>query len=275
MAARRVFSLLRFNRKGVLFAAGWVVLAMSLVCGAACAAQEQAKPGDAATGGPRFEVASVKLMRDRDKLPPDQQLFSITPSGAPQFRARNISLPLLMTYAFGVDSARISGKLDWLEGTLYEIAAKPEGDARLSYEQLRPLLQQLLQERFHLKYHRETKNVKGYALVVGKGGPKLQPSKGEAYRAYIMPDRLDIVNGSASLLAGMLATVVGVPAVDKTGLKGKYDLQLEFSRLEEIDSPKPSIFTAVQEQLGLKLVPQMVPVEMIVIDSADRVPTEN
>lgn len=251
---------------------------MSAVCGLECTAQAQtqAQPGAASATPPRFEAASVKLMLNRDKLPMDQQLFSMTPPGAPQFRARNITLSNLIAIAFKLDgNNQLSGKPDWLDSTFYEVAAKPEGDAGLSYEQLRPLLQQLLQERFHLAYHRENKNIKSYALVVAKGGPKLQASKGESTHAYILPGALDAANMSVYMLASMLSRPLGQPVADRTGLKGNYDFRLDFAPLEETDTAKPSIFTAVEEQLGLKLETGMVPIEMFVIDHVDKVPTEN
>ena len=249
-----------------------------LVFGLVCTTHihPQAKAEDSVARTPEFEVASVRLMQDRDKLPIDQQLFSVSPPGALQFRMRNTTLSVLIAYAFGISSNnQIAGKPNWLDDTFYEIAAKSEGDVGLSHKQMMPLLQQLLQERFHFAYHRETRNIKGYALVVAKGGPKLKVSKSDSPHAYLLPGMIDAADISVFGVASLLAHPLGAPVANKTGLAGKYDFQLEFARLEDTDSSKPSIFAAIQEQLGLKLEAQMVPVEVLVIDHVERVPTEN
>lgn len=237
----------------------------------------QAQPQSVETGAPKFEVASVRLMVDRDKLPMQQRLYHMSPPGAGEFTVRNATLEFLIGWAFSVGgyTQPISGKPDWMRSTYYEIAAKPEGNAGLSYAQLRPLMQQLLQERFHLAYHRAMGNAKGYALVVAKGGAKLTPANGSSDHAYMMAGRLDAAGASTDLIAGLLAYALDQPVVDRTGLKGKYDFKLNYAPMEAADSTLPSIFTAAEEQLGLKLEKQMVPVEMFVIDHVDRAPAEN
>ncbi len=106
----------------------------------------------------RFEVASVRLVENFDKLPADKQRLHESPSGAGQFAAQNITIEGLIGLAFGIDTAlQLGGKPAWLDDAYYDVTAKPEGDVGLSYEQLRPLLQQLLKERLHLTYHHEMK----------------------------------------------------------------------------------------------------------------------
>jgi uncharacterized protein (TIGR03435 family) len=225
---------------------------------------------------PEFEVASVRLMVDRDKLPMEQQMSYLSPSGSAEFIARNLTLTNLIGFTYGVDDAtQIVGRPDWMDSTFYEIAAKPEGDAELTYDQLKPFVAQLLKERFHLKFHRETKNVKGYALIVAKGGPKLTATKGGSAHAYLMTGRFDAVNAHVSELAVMLTHSLRETVVDKTGLKGNFDFKLNYAPMDATDSTQPSIFTALDEQLGLRLEKQVVPVEMFVIDHVDKVPTEN
>ena len=246
-------------------------------------AQEPGRPplapnSQAQAGGYRsFEVASVRIMEDRDKLPTAQQMFSMSPPGAGEFTMRNASLELLIGFAFQVGGFEhpIEGKPAWMDSTFYEVAARPGGNAGLSYDQLRPMVQELLKERFHLAYHRGSESQKGYALVVAKHGPKLTATKNGAQHAYMMAGRLDAANAPMSLVAGLLAHAVGRPVVDETGLKGSYDMKLSYAPLESTDSSLPSIFTAIEEQLGLKLVSQPVPVETFVIDHVDRVPTAN
>jgi uncharacterized protein (TIGR03435 family) len=231
----------------------------------------------AAEPAQKFEVASVRIVQDHDKLPLAQQLFYMSPPGAAQFTMRNVTLAFLIGWAF-----RTSGSMHsiermpaWMDSIYYEIAAKPEGDVGLSYDELRPMLQELLQERFHLTYHMETKQAKGYALVVANGGPKIGPTKGAAQHAYLMTGRLDAANVPMNTVAGLLGHASGQTVVDETGLKGNYDMTLKYAEMDATDSELPSIFAAVEEQLGLKLVSKTVPVETFVIDHVDRVPTEN
>ncbi len=225
----------------------------------------------------KFEVASVRIMQDREKLPMAQQMFYLSPPGAAQFTVRNVSLDFLIGFAFKIGGSThpITGKPAWMDSTYYEVTAKPEGDVGLSYDELKPMVQELLLERFHLAYHTETMRTKGYALVVAKGGPKLAPTKGAAQHAYIMTGRLDAANVPMSIVAELLAHALGQAVVDETALKGNYDMRLDYAPMDATDSELPSIFTAVEEQFGLKLVSQTVPVETFVIDHVDRVPTEN
>jgi uncharacterized protein (TIGR03435 family) len=220
-----------------------------------------------AVAQPAFEVASIK------RAPPGG-VFSISPSGAGTFTVRSISLEVLISWAFGMDSDRISGKQNWLSSDFYDVSAKPEGDRALSYEQLRPLLQQLLADRFKLSVHREMKDAPGYALVVAKDGSKLQPTTGNPSRPAILPGGLRADNISLQTLAGMLARPTGRPVVDKTGIAGNFDITLDYAE-GAADSSLPSVFTALQEQLGLRLVAQKVPIETLVIDHVERAPTEN
>jgi uncharacterized protein (TIGR03435 family) len=91
----------------------------------------------------------------------------------------------------------------------------------------------------------------------------------------MMTGRLDAANVPMSIAASLLTRALGQTVVDETGLKGNYDMKLKYAEMDATDSEVPSIFTAVEEQLGLKLVSQAVPAEMFVIDHVDRVPTEN
>jgi uncharacterized protein (TIGR03435 family) len=231
----------------------------------------------AAAQAQKFEVASVRIMQDREKLPMAQQMFYMSPPGAAQFAVRNATLGLLIAWAFKLSGSvhPIARRPAWMDSTYYEVTAKPEGDVGLSYDELKPMVQELLQERFHLTYHMETTRTKGYALVVAKGGSKLTPTKGEPQHAYMMTGRLDASNEPMFMVAGLLTHALGQTVVDETGLKGSYDMRLKYAEIDATDSELPSIFAAVEEQLGLKLVSQTVPVETFVIDHVDRVPTEN
>ena len=219
---------------------------------------------------PTFEVASVRL------VPANKRgLTSISAPGAEFFSAHNVSIAVLIEMALSVNDYQISGKPSWFDSELYDVAAKPEGHAGLTNDQLKPMLQQLLQQRFRLSYHRATKPFSGYALVIAKGGMKLQRAKGASQQAYILPDGLRGQNMPIEVLASMLSRPLGRPVIDRTGLKGNFDIQIRYAPNGTTDSSLPSVFRAVEEDLGLKLEAQKVPVEMLVIDHLERVPTEN
>lgn len=224
----------------------------------------------------QFEVASVRLV----EKPSGDGLTKISDPGALLFTAHNVSLPFLIQMAFGLDVYQIEGQPAWMGSTLYDVSAKPDSEKGPTYEQLKPMLQHLLAQRFHLQTHTEEKEMKGYSLVVAKGGQRLMPSKSAGpVSAAIMPNRLQAPGVDAKGLASILSMVLKRPVHDNTGLQGKFDLKLNFAPLNapanSLDSSLPSVFTAVQEQLGLKLEPAKVSVQMLVIDHADRLPTEN
>jgi uncharacterized protein (TIGR03435 family) len=224
----------------------------------------------AAVAQPSFEVASIRL------IPPDKAGYTvISPSGAGTFTATNVTLEVLIGMAYGINSNLISTKQKWIESQSYDVSAKPEGAQGLTYEQLRPMLQKLLEERFKLKVHRESKDSQGYALLVAKDGPKLQATQGGQAKPMILKNGLRANNVSMATFAWMLSRPTGRQVVDKTGIPGNFDFKLDYAPEGVTDSSLPSVFTALQEQLGLKLTPQKVSVETLVIDSAKRVPTEN
>jgi uncharacterized protein (TIGR03435 family) len=251
---------------------GWAVgmlVAVLLVLGGWGVARAQAGGGAA-----RFEVASVRL-----SAAGGDGMSSMHLNDGPRVSMRNVPLFFLVQFAFGVEDYQITGEPKWMESTLYDVEAKPEGDAVLTSEQLKPLLQQLLVERFHLTVHREMKDFKGYGLVAAKGGAKLQGTKGGGIQAQILPNGLRATKMDTKHLASILAHVTGRPVVDRTGIAGDYDIKVEYAGNGAGggmgDSSLPSIFTALQEQLGLRLEAQTVPVEMLVVDKVERVPVEN
>jgi uncharacterized protein (TIGR03435 family) len=165
------------------------------------------------------------------------------------------------------------------------------------------MLQNLLSDRFHLVAHHETREMLRYRLVVAKGGPKLSPPKKppeynneEERKAAVENDihaRMEAMrrtphpggyrswsNGNATVakLAEMLSGNVDRPVTDDTGLDGSYSFSLEWSPHESAipaENPLPSIFGAVQQQLGLKLQPEKGPVEFLIVDSAEKTPVAN
>ena len=201
----------------------------------------------------------------------------------------------------------IVGGPAWINSESYNINAKAEGNASMEM-MLGPMLQALLEDRFGLKVHRETRTVPAYALTVTKRGPRLQPAKEGCTpidpTTAPQPGQKQLCGGPTNgTIAGKssitldahglslnefsksLASIMGRPVVDKTGITGKFDFDLEFLpdessaglrvRLASSDSPNAtSIFTAIQEQLGLKLESTRGPGEFLVIDHIER-PSEN
>jgi uncharacterized protein (TIGR03435 family) len=217
--------------------------------------------------------------------------------------ANRMTLKSLIKEAYGIEDDQISGAPSWLSTQTYDIEAKVDGaDAaaleRLSEEQRKLMFQSFLGERFQLKVHRETKELSILALVIAKNGPKLREAKaGDAY-----PDGIKGPDGKPAGHAGMLmwgngrltgqgisiaamvpplAQELGRTVVDKTGLKGTYDVELRWTPDDTStpitgpegrtagESPTPSIFTAIQEQLGLKLESRKASVEVLVVDHVE------
>ena len=239
--------------------------------------QEKASSGATPSAPPSFEVASVRMV-DVHTEAEVQRFGLLTESTYPttHFFLHNTTLDFLIATAYRVDLPSIQKDAGWMDSQLYDVDAKTPGDRALSREEMRPLLQDLLAQRFHLALHREHKTVSGYELVVAKDGSKLKAAKaGGETHAQILPNGFDAQSASTILLAEILTRSAGEPVVDKTGLAGEYDVRLRHAAANDVNSTLPSIFTAVQEQLGLKLQPDKVPVEYLVVDHADRVPTEN
>jgi len=242
----------------------YAVLAVLLVQGFGAVAQSNEQPA--------LEVATVRFTASK------QRGYSVwSQPGIGIFSAHCVTLPFLIQMAYGIDESQIGGKEKWMDEEFFDVVAKPAGNIPLTREQLKPVLQQLLKERFHLTSHREIRTMKGYALVCARTGPKPEQSKTDrppGFRIFVGPGRLDGLNWSMPYLASMLQNPAGKPVVDRTRLSGAYDIKLYFAPdLEE--SPLPSLFTALHETLGLELKPEKVPVPILMIDHADRVPTEN
>jgi bla regulator protein blaR1 len=229
-----------------------------------------------ATGRPQFETASVKPSNSEDRRP----LFNIKPE---LFRASNVTVNRLIQVAYGIESFQVAGGPAWVGSDLFDITAKPEAPAKP--DQLNLMLQSLLAERFQLAIRRETREAPGYALVLSKSGPKFRDAKEPDGRPVIRIRRGSVEAQATGMvaLAGLLSSLVSRPVVDKTGLSGKYDLKLEWTpdenqtamlqamRVPEGTAPAPdqvgaSLFTALQEQLGLRLESQKAPVEILAIE---------
>jgi uncharacterized protein (TIGR03435 family) len=234
--------------------------------------------------------------------PPEYDVMTIKPNNSgsggtaiggrgDSFMAQNNSLKMLLQYAYDLNEDSIVGIPSQLDSKRFDIAAKivdpdPVALKKLSPEQHRLMLLPLLTERFQLKTHMETRPGSIYELVVAKGGPKLKPASDEASRTGVgmsinwtgnnskLSANSQPIASLAKVLTGQLHRLV----IDKTALTGNYDLTLQWTPDDapastDADSA-PSIFTAVQEQLGLKLQPAKAPVQFLVVDHA-AMPSDN
>jgi uncharacterized protein (TIGR03435 family) len=255
---------------------------------------------------PQFEVASIK------PAAPDAQGMWIRPSPGGRLTITNMSLKELIVFAWRVQPYQVSGGPQWIDSARFDIVAKSENNATGDERQF--MLRSLLADRFQLVTHSETKELPIYALVLARKDGKLGPNLTEAKEGgCTKPDftqppappepgkpptlncgqqmmslrSLTAVAAPISQIVPMLARMLGRTIIDKTGVTGKYDIRLEWTPDESqtatlppdapkpaADSAGPSIFTALQEQLGLKLESQKGPVEVLVIDRAEK-PTEN
>jgi uncharacterized protein (TIGR03435 family) len=250
------------------------LLAIAIVATTAGRAQSADIHATPQTAHPTFEVASVK------PAPPEADPKTGTWSlpGVGRFTATHVSLALLIQLACDIDKSQIANQPAWLDSNLYDIAAKPEDGIQLTRDELRPRLLNLLQQRFHLISHTETRLTHGYALVIAKDGPNLTPTKGDHFpgsRINVSSGHMRGANWSMPQLAKYLTPAAGFPVVDQTGLTGSYDIAFSYNPKPESDGALPSLDVALKQATGLLLKPQKVPVETIVIDSVDKVPTAN
>ena len=223
--------------------------------------------------GPQFEVASVKP----STADPSSSGMS---TGNGRLTAINVTLKRCIMGAYGVGPNQVFGGPDWLDSDRFEIVAKaeqPVGDHILM-----TMLQTLLADRFKLALHREAKPIEAYVLEVTKNGPKLK--KGDGGGAKTSNGRGDIVATNATMdrFAEILSRQMDLPVVNQTGLDGVFNLRLQWTPesarpgqlSKDVVIEGPSIFTAIQEQLGLRLHTEKVPIEVLMVDHAEK-PTDN
>jgi uncharacterized protein (TIGR03435 family) len=221
-----------------------------------------------------FEVASVK------PAPPSDGPIRVSMSGGHgRINYSNVTVRALIRKAYGLRIyPQSTGGSDPLSTDRYDIIARASGEA--SDEQIMQMLQALLEDRFKLAVHRETRELPVFSLVVGKGGPKFHQVTDDGSETEIggrSGYQIAARHISMKTLAGALQGYVGDPVRDMTGLTGIFDIKLDFSPDESLSpgaTSGTSIFTAVQEQLGLKLEGGKGPVEVVVIDHVEK-PSEN
>jgi bla regulator protein blaR1 len=238
-----------------------------------------------ALGAQTFEVASIK---PSPPMNPDRPISGVQTPGGGRLNAISTSLRMLITYAYDVKDDQVSGGPGWASSETYDIVAKGDGNA--TRPQVKLMLQALLKDRFKLVLRRETRDAPIYELVVAKGGSKMQEdteSPGQRM-AITGAGKFMVQKTSMAMFAGFLGRSAGRPVVDKTGLSSTYTFKLDWTPdpgqggppgLARPDAPPPdsngpSLFTALQDQLGLRLQSAKGPVESLVIEKVEK-PTEN
>lgn len=220
-----------------------------------------------------FEAVSIKRNRTA-------ALASDTNTTPGRLSLVNVTMLSVALRAFGVMGPQIVGAPDWLTSERYDILAVTGDGAALTDVSRREYLQQLLAERCRFRFHRETREIRVYALVPARDGSKVAVHAGPgeyAMRVQPVDDgrlRLQSTRGNMTRLAEILTGQVGELVVDQTGLSGEYDFTLEWAPALNESAGGASLFTALIEQLGLRLDSGKRPMEAIVIDHVER-PTED
>jgi uncharacterized protein (TIGR03435 family) len=240
----------------------------------------------AADANPVFEVATIKPSE------PGRPGKVITLRGRMVVTV-NTSLSDLVTFAYDLHARQITNGPAWLETEKYDLNAQPDTEGQPNAKQLKTMVQKLLADRFKLAFHRDKKELPVYALVVGKAGSKLTKSAGDPNGLpgmfFTKIGSLQNRNANMTDFAGVMQTaVLDRPVVDQTGISGRYDFTLTWTPDEsqfgglgvkvppptDDASAPPGLFTAIQEQLGLKFESTKAAVEVFVVDRAEK-PSEN
>jgi uncharacterized protein (TIGR03435 family) len=237
-----------------------------------------------------FEVATIKPV-DPASLGRYIRMQSVN-----RFYAKGFTLNALVAAAYSLSPRAISGGAPWTDSDRYDILASTPGDIQPNLDEQMAMLRKLLTDRFQLTFHREEKELPVFAITVTKGGSKLKPSTAPP---GTLPELINTIypeekggvrvmlparNATITQFAGMMQrTVLDRSVLDQTGLPGTYDFDLEWTPDENqfsgslprsVEPTKPSLFVAMQEQLGLRLEATRGPVQVLVIDRVAR-PSEN
>lgn len=247
----------------VLLFASWVT----------AAAQTQLTAG---ASEPAFETASIRPTQ----LTPG--CFSALPPGGTHYDLTCVTLRFLIEDAYS--TRYIDGGGNALDA-YYDLRATTSDGIPWTPDTVRPMIRQLLADRFHLVVHTGKRQVSGYAMVVAKGGPRLHSvaadsvvqgqKAGRPSQNFIATGRAQGRGMDSAGIAALLSAAVHAPVVDRTGLTGLFNVDLSFAPDNSTNSNLPSFFTAVEEQLGLKLQPEKVSVDTVVVDHVDTAPTPN
>jgi uncharacterized protein (TIGR03435 family) len=246
----------------------------------------QSVPPMAADADPTFEVATIKPSQ------PDEER-SVQVQGTRLVTA-DTSLVDLMMFAYGVHSLQVVDGPQWISSDKFDVVVQPSLPGRPSTAQMRSIVQKLLADRFKLTLHHAQRELPVYRIITAKGGPKLMPTPTEEQLSTntaavgIAAGEMMVRNATLSEFASLMQRYVRLdrPIVDHTGIAGKYDFKLnwtpDFSQFDghppwtakNDGSDPPTLYTAIQEQLGLKLEAARESADVLVIDHVER-PSEN
>lgn len=235
--------------------------------------------GQAVAQVPAFDVASVRRVQSQGARMELRETAKVSPDGVTM---RSVSLRAAVAWAHHVFEFQVAGP-DWMAVERYDIAAKAA--APVPEDQLRLMMQSLLADRFKLAVHQETKEQPAFLLTVGKNGPKFQAST-ETGEAKVEPDPLrftvTISRMGVPQVVEILANVLKAPIVDRTELRGKYDVSISLQKYLPEPGGNPASFDIVstiimafREELGLNLESKKMPIGLVIVDRAEKAPVEN
>ena len=256
-----------------------VLFASFLAAPALAQNQATASPATrmAADAHPSLAVAAIHLHDPNSR----RQGFNFEGS---RYVVRNESVESLIMFAYAIHPKQILGGPGWIRTDRYDIEGKPDFPGEPGLKQQQEMLQRLLAERFGLRFVREKRELPVYSIQIAKGGPRLTP----AAKPDAEPDVQGTGHGTETTLTFTSISMVDLPlamqfsipdrpVINQTGLAGRYDFKLRYTydevRATDPNAP-PGMFTAIQEQLGLKLQPVKAAVAVLVIDHVER-PSEN
>jgi uncharacterized protein (TIGR03435 family) len=232
---------------------------------------------------PAFEVASVKSDIAGTGEGPGRGRESITPSPA-GVTMMNVHLKSVVQWAYHLQAIQISGP-GWLDDNRYDIVAKAAGET--ASDRQRAMMQTLLAERFKLTFHRETREMPAFVVTVAKSGHKLTQSgsEGDMEMKPSVNNKMAAAFSRVTLaqLSETLSSPLQSVVIDRTGLKGSYDFTLDMTpfvgggefRLNGIEDVITAIIQAAKEQLGIIIEQKKAPVEVLIVDHAEKIPVEN
>jgi uncharacterized protein (TIGR03435 family) len=223
---------------------------------------------------PEFEVAVIKPTDPNDR----NQGFHLN---GHRISIENMPVTNLICFAYSIHKSQIVNAPQWLDGQVWNIDGVPDVAGVPNLHQYQRMVEKLLTTRFGLQMHHDKRELSVYVLTVAKGGPKLEKSKSDPDEPIDQTGNgkgtMKFTNNTMSDFALGLQFMVGKPVINQTSLSGRYDFTLRWSpdelRATEPDAA-PGLFTAVQEELGLKLEATRAPTDVLVIDAATR-PTQN
>lgn len=231
---------------------------------------------------PAFDVATIKPSK------PGEEGSGYGLDGR-HVTTENTSLDNLIGYAYDIHRKQIVNAPDWADSDKYDIAGVPDLPGEPNDQQSKRMFQKLLADRFQLRFHTEKRELPVYVLSVAKNGPKNLTRSASSQEGFSIPIggtrggvKMTVWNGTMTNFAifGLQGAVVDRPVVDRTGLTDRYDFALRWMPDESqfgghmqfgsVKDPQPDLFTAMQQQLGLKLEPMKAPVDVLVIDAVQK-----